>query len=158
MADEAPPSPLASLITQARDGAVSVRMEPEQFAKIEYECNAFKEVIRDIQKDVQQVARIGTWGFGDQSGSKLTSAPTMANRFRAKSMGHPGGDDFNTVLDEHFRAVEDIRQLHATIRDRFLAQDAEWSARFNAEIARLNQFPDRNGQPGVTGPIPGDNK
>lgn len=157
MADEGAQSPLKSLIDAGRDGQLSVRMTPEDFAKLDRECGNFMEVIRDIQADVKQISGTATWGFGDHPGSPLTSAPTMANRFRAKSDGHPGGDDFYTVLDEHWRAVEDIRQLHATIRDRFIAQDADFAARFKAEIARLDQLPDRNGQPGVTGPIPGDN-
>ncbi|MFD6162436.1 hypothetical protein ACFWF7_01540 [Nocardia sp. NPDC060256] len=158
MADEGAQSPLKSLIDEGRDGRLSVRMSAEDFAKLDRECTNFQEVIREIQTDVMRISSISTWGFGDHPGSMLTSAPTMANRFRAKSNGHPGGDDFYTVLDEHWRAVEDIRQLHATIRDRFIAQDADFAARFKAEIARLDQLPDPNGQPGVTGPIPGDNK
>ncbi|MEU7140482.1 hypothetical protein ABZ942_13610 [Nocardia sp. NPDC046473] len=159
MADEPVPGPLTSLITEANEGRLSLRMSPEGFAKIERECVYFQDhVIREIQQDVRDISRIGTWGFGDHAGSTLTSAPTMANRFRAKSMGHPSGDDFYTVLEEHWRAVEDIRQLHATIRDRFIAQDAEFAARFNAEVARLDQLANPSGQPGVTGPVPGDNK
>lgn len=157
MADEGAPGPLKGLIDEGRDGRLSVRMTPEDFAKLDRECGNFQEVIRELQGDVRRISGITTWGFGDHPGSMLTSAPTMANRFRAKSHGHPGGDDFHTVLEEHWRAVEDIRQLHATIRDRFIAQDVDFAARFNAEIARLDQLPDRNGQPGVTGPIPGDN-
>ncbi|MFI6040292.1 hypothetical protein ACIA8C_01585 [Nocardia sp. NPDC051321] len=158
MADQPAPSPLASLITEAKDGRLAVRMDPEGFAKLDRECTDFQETIRKIQQSMRDIGRIGTWGFGDHPGSTLTSAPTMANRFRAKASDHPGGDDFKTVLEEHWRAVEDIRQLHAAIRDRYIAQDTEFAARFKAEIARLDQLPDRNGQPGVTGPIPGDNK
>ncbi|MEU6832677.1 hypothetical protein ABZ894_28875 [Nocardia beijingensis] len=155
MADDVTPSPLLTLITEARDGRLLVRIDPEEFARVEFECNSFKETIREIQKDMEQVSRIGTWGFGDHPGTILTSAPTMATRFRAKAMGHPSGDDFHAVLEEHWLAVEDIRRLHATIRDRFIAQDQDFAARFQAETARLDQLSDPHGQPGITGPLPG---
>ncbi|MGW5573250.1 hypothetical protein ACWEVD_18810 [Nocardia thailandica] len=132
-------TPLGPLITLAQNGELSVRMEPEEFAKIEYECQAFKTTIRQIQEKIDGVSRLQTWGFGDHAGSNLSSATTIAERFRKKSSGQDDGNDFHTVLDEHWAAVEDIRLLHSTIRDRFVLVDTDFAARFAAEAARLDQ-------------------
>ncbi|MFE3546571.1 hypothetical protein ACFXK0_26710 [Nocardia sp. NPDC059177] len=80
-------TPLGPLITEAKNGSLSVRMDPEEFAKIEYECQAFKATIKQIQGKIAGVAQLQTWGFGDHAGSQLTSATTMADRFRKKSKG-----------------------------------------------------------------------
>ncbi|MFD3596762.1 hypothetical protein ACFWU5_28950 [Nocardia sp. NPDC058640] len=134
-------TPLTSLITEAKNGNLTVRMDPEEFAKIEYECQAFKTTIVAIQANIDDVAKIQTWGFGDHGGSILTSAQTMADRFRKIANGSQGGNDFHTVLKEHWEAVEDIRLLHVAVRDRFIAEDEAFATRFNAETARLDQIP-----------------
>ncbi|WP_433657908.1 hypothetical protein ACQPW1_39350 [Nocardia sp. CA-128927] len=142
MADDAQPSPLANLITEAREGRLNVRMEPEEFAKIDHECENFKElVIREIQRTMTEISQITTWGIGDHAGSQLTSAPTMAQRFREKAQGGP--DSFYDVLEEHYRIVEDIRLLHQEVRNRFMGQDGQWAARFQAELTSLEQGPQR---------------
>ncbi|MFI9509251.1 hypothetical protein [Nocardia sp. NPDC052566] len=112
-------------------------MDPEEFAKIDYECEKFKLVIQDIQQDMREISEIATWGIGDHTGSQLTSAPTMAKRFREKAMG--GSDDYHTVLEEHYKIVEDIRVLHEVMRDRYIATDADWAARFRAQLTSLQQ-------------------
>ncbi|MEV0687195.1 hypothetical protein AB0I35_25330 [Nocardia sp. NPDC050378] len=134
-------TPLASLISEAKSGNLTVRMDPESFARIEYECEAFKTTIKNIQRSVGDLTNIQTWGFGDHEGSFLTSAPTMADRFRKIAKGSESGNDFHTVLQEHWTAVEDIRLLHVAIRERFVAEDESFAARFNAETARLDQTP-----------------
>ncbi|WP_147403922.1 hypothetical protein [Nocardia panacis] len=126
------------LIAEAKSGALSVRMSPEEFARIDHECRRFvKETIREVQNDMREISKIDKWGFGDHPDSKLTSAPTMARRFREKAMGQPDGNDFYTILEEHKSAVESIRQLFGAMRDRYIAQDSTLAARFKAESERL---------------------
>ncbi|MFE3546477.1 hypothetical protein ACFXK0_26235 [Nocardia sp. NPDC059177] len=134
-------TPLGPLITEAKNGSLTVRMDPEEFAKIEYECAAFQATIKQIQTKIDDVSKLQTWGFGDHAGSQLTSATTMAERFRKKSKGQEDGNDFHTVLQEHWDAVEDIRLLHVAIRDRYIAEDESFAARFTAETERLDQLP-----------------
>jgi hypothetical protein len=142
MADDAQPSPLANLITEAREGRLKVRMEPEEFARIDHECENFKElIIRDIQRTMTSISQIETWGIGDHTSSQLTSAPIMAKRFREKAQG--GSDSFYDVLEQHYRIVEDIRLLHEEIRNRFMEQDEQWAARFQAELTSLERGPQR---------------
>ncbi|MGW0248005.1 hypothetical protein ACWDYH_15365 [Nocardia goodfellowii] len=145
-------SPLAKLIAEGRDGQLTVRMDPEEFAKVDRECTTFQTVIRDLQTAMNEISGISTWGFGDHQGSNLTSAQVIASRFRAKSQG--GENNFNSILEEHWLVVEDIRLLHAAIRDRFMAEDESFAARFHAEVENLERLSDPSGQPGVTGPIP----
>ncbi|MFB7876217.1 hypothetical protein ACFC06_13250 [Nocardia sp. NPDC056064] len=132
-------SPFATLIEQARSGGLTLRMEPEEFARLDHECTEFETVIREIQQTMTDISNINTWGFGDNAESGLTSARVMADRFRKKARG--GDDSFYDVLEEHYVIVEDIRTLHQLIRDRFMAADEEWAARFNAEASALAQAP-----------------
>ncbi len=142
-------SPLANLITESRNGQLTVRMDPEEFARVDRECANFQKVIRDLQRTMKEVSDISTWGFGDHQDSNLTSAQTIADRFRKKSMG--GENNFHAILEEHWLVVEDIRELHVAIRDQFMAVDESFAARFHAEAERLAPLTDSNGQPGVTG-------
>ncbi|MGW5320063.1 hypothetical protein [Nocardia thailandica] len=137
MAEGAASSPFGGFIAEAQAGSLSLRMEPEDFARIDHECQAFQQVIRTIQTTTTEISQIKTWGFGDHSGTNLTSAPIMAARFREKSRG--SDNSFHAVLELHYARVEEIRQLHEVIRQRFVAADEEWAARYNAEIAALEQ-------------------
>ncbi|MFD3596641.1 hypothetical protein ACFWU5_28315 [Nocardia sp. NPDC058640] len=127
----------SGLIEQARAGALTLRMEPEEFARLDRECTEFQTVIGQIQQTMTDISNINTWGFGDNAESGLTSARVMANRFRNKARG--SDDSFYDVLEEHYIIVEDIRILHQLIRDRFMAADEEWASRFNAEATGLAQ-------------------
>ncbi|MFC6013459.1 hypothetical protein [Nocardia lasii] len=125
------------MIEQARAGALTVRMEPEEFARLDRECTEFQTVIGQIQQTMTDISAINTWGFGDNAESGLTSARVMAFRFRDKARG--GTDSFYDVLEEHYIIVEEIRVLHQLIRDRFMAADEEWAARFTTEATALAQ-------------------
>ncbi|MFD4432938.1 hypothetical protein [Nocardia sp. NPDC058497] len=111
-------------------------MDPEEFARIDRECTEFQTAIGQIQQSMTDISKIETWGFGDQANSGLTSASVMADRFRKKARG--GDDSFYDVLEEHYKIVEDIRVLHQVIRDRFMAEDEAWAARFHTEVAALD--------------------
>ncbi|PWV73760.1 hypothetical protein DFR69_107391 [Nocardia neocaledoniensis] len=117
-------------------GSLNLRMEPEEFARIDRECTEFQTTIGQIQQSMTDISKIATWGFGDHANSGLSSARVMADRFRTKARG--GEDSFYDVLEEHYKIVEDIRVLHQVIRDRFMAEDEAWAARFNAEVAALD--------------------
>ncbi|MFI6172975.1 hypothetical protein ACIBCN_39785 [Nocardia sp. NPDC051052] len=137
MADDPKPTPLANLITEAREGRLTVRMKPEEFAKIDHECTHFKEVIRAVQQDMTAISQVQTWGFGDHPGSGLMGAPSLAKQFRDKAQGGP--DSHYEVLEEHLGVVEDIRQLHEAVRNRLMEHDDEWAARFRTALASLEQ-------------------
>ncbi|MEV0332080.1 hypothetical protein [Nocardia sp. NPDC050717] len=136
MAGENDQSAFSGLIEQARGGSLNLRMEPEEFARIERECTEFQTAIGQIQQVMTDISKIETWGFGDHANSGLSSARVMADRFRSKARG--GEDSFFDVLEEHYAIVEDIRVLHQVIRDRFMAEDEAWAARFQAEVAALD--------------------
>ncbi|WP_405164975.1 hypothetical protein OG203_07635 [Nocardia sp. NBC_01499] len=137
MADDPKPTPLANLITEAREGRLVVRMEPEEFAAIDHECTRFKEVIAAVQQDMLAISQIQTWGFGDHPGSGLMGAPALGQQFRDKANGGP--DSHFAVLEEHFGVVEDIRRLHEEVRNRLMEHDDAWAARFRNTLASLEQ-------------------
>ncbi|GEM29745.1 hypothetical protein NN3_07520 [Nocardia neocaledoniensis NBRC 108232] len=136
MAGDDGQSVFSGMIEQARVGSLNLRMEPEEFARIDRECTEFQTTIGQIQQSMTDISKIATWGFGDHANSGLSSARVMADRFRTKARG--GEDSFYDVLEEHYKIVEDIRVLHQVIRDRFMAEDEAWAARFNAEVAALD--------------------
>ncbi|RJO76632.1 hypothetical protein D5S18_10165 [Nocardia panacis] len=142
MADQEKPGQLAGLIAEAAEGRLNLRMSPEEFARIDRECAHFVDhVIADVQSEMKYVAGINLWGFGDHPDSLLTSAPAMAERFRKKAMGQEDGNSFATVLTENAHAVEEIRQLFAAMRDRYIEQDRHFADRFHTEAARIDKLP-----------------
>lgn len=147
MADQPTRVPIAGLITDAQEGRLSLKMDPDKFAEIEYACIQFHEnVIQAIQDQLRAVSLMSSFGFGDDSGSALTSASTMARRFREISEGNAGNNFFD-VLQEHALIVEQLRQIFAVVRDRYLAQDQGLADQFRVKLAELEQRSQSKPQP-----------
>ncbi|TQM28899.1 hypothetical protein [Nocardia bhagyanarayanae] len=128
--------PIANLITDAREGRLGLRMEPEDFVYIDRDCERFKLAIRAMQHEAQAISEIdkAQWGIGADN-AILTSAQTLVDRFRTKGKG--SDNSIHAILEDHFRIVEDIQTLHREIRQRYVDADADFAARVNKILARL---------------------
>ncbi|WP_330253517.1 hypothetical protein OG874_02565 [Nocardia sp. NBC_00565] len=158
MADDSKSAgPLANLIIEAREGRLQVSIKPEDFVYIDRDCERFKELIRAMQQQATDLSRRenNQWGLGADN-AKLTSAQTLVGRFREKAQSDSNSNNLHTILDEHYRIVDDIQTMHREIRDRYMASDAEFAASVRDLLSRLPESPtpiDTTAhQPGVTTP------
>ncbi|GAA5058222.1 hypothetical protein [Nocardia callitridis] len=132
MSEENPPRPLANLIDEAHEGRLLVRMDPEQFVRVDRDCEFFKNAIRDIQQKMIEIAQQDEWGLGEKytndEGKELVSGKTMVHRYRTKAQGTQNG--VYEVLESHFQVVEDFQNVFREIRTRYSEQDDGWAARY----------------------------
>ncbi|MBF6365031.1 hypothetical protein IU433_07140 [Nocardia puris] len=153
MSENEAPSPLANLITEAREGRLGLRIEPEDFVYIDRDCTRFMELIRRMQREAEAISVIenSQWGIGADV-AMLTSAQTLVSRFKEKAKG--SDNSVHALLEEHYNIVKDIRTLHNVIKDRYIAADAEFAQRVNALLERLPENPTPIqavlSQPGIT--------
>ncbi|WP_431957681.1 hypothetical protein [Nocardia lijiangensis] len=134
--DNAAPRPIANLITEAREGRLQLRIAPEDFVYIDRDCERFKMLITDLQREAQAISEVdkGQWGIGADA-RILTSAQTLVDRFRTKGKGSE--NSVHAVLEQHYRIVDDIQTLHREIRQRYEAADAVFAAKVKDLISRL---------------------
>ncbi|QIS19548.1 hypothetical protein [Nocardia terpenica] len=59
------PRPLANLISEAKAGNLTVRMDLEKFVYLDRDCNFFKENIRKVQQLMTQVSQQKHWCLGE---------------------------------------------------------------------------------------------
>lgn len=155
MAEDTAPRPIANLITEAREGRLQLRIEPEDFVYIDRDCERFKRLIRTMQGEAEAISQIEKqqWGIGADN-AILTSAQTLVDRFRTKGKG--SDNSIHAILEDHFRIVEDIQTLHREIRQRYVDTDATFAARVNNLLAQLPEQPTpidpAQSQPGVGQP------
>ncbi|MBB5911555.1 hypothetical protein BJY24_000422 [Nocardia transvalensis] len=175
MADDAAPppaSPLADAIKNAQDGNLtvsfsrgspdSVRINADEFVYIDRDCEAFKNEIRDLQVIAQNISDRERWGLGETTPG-MDSANTLVGRFRGKAkIIDPSKDSENNVysiLEEHYKIVDDIQTLHRTIAEKLMQQDQEFAARYNEVKATMEPSPIGTPmQPGVTTVAVGQSK
>jgi len=165
MADDskpaAPTGPLASLITEAQNGNLSVSfsqdvvVNADEFAYMIRDCKAFKEEIRSLQLLARRISSTPDWGLGEKN-QRLVSAQKLVGRFRSKAMkaGLPTDSDNNIfdILDDHYKIIDDLQTLHSTIAQNYCQQDQEFAAEFNKKTANLEPSP--IGTPMQPGTIP----
>ncbi|MFE3545658.1 hypothetical protein ACFXK0_22060 [Nocardia sp. NPDC059177] len=122
--------PFENLIDEARGGRMSVRMEPEEFVNIDRVCEQFKTLIRDMRTRAKDISDTPPkdWGLGADN-PLLTSAATMVSWFRGKAKGSVAGNDVYSILDEHYKIIEDIQAVHKLIMDRYIESDAEFASK-----------------------------
>ncbi|WP_084525179.1 hypothetical protein [Nocardia vaccinii] len=161
MADDSKPTgPLASLITEAQNGSLSVKFSPDvmvnadEFVYIERDCKAFKDEIVVLQGLAEAIARLPHWGLGESTDG-LTSANTLVSRFRskAKSVGlsTDSNDNLYDILDQHYKIIDDLQTLHHTIAQQYCQQDEKFAAEYKRLNANLEPSPIKSGvQPRVT--------
>ncbi|WP_406280402.1 hypothetical protein OH799_14145 [Nocardia sp. NBC_00881] len=132
--DKAPPArPMANVINAVRDGQVNIEMTPEDFIYIDRDCEYFKDSIRQIQRSMDIVSQQEHWGLGESNGD-MVSASTLVGRFKKKARGAEDGNSVYQIMEDHFRIVEDIQEVHRIVRDRIMQVDSSFAAEFN----RLN--------------------
>ncbi|MFE9580196.1 hypothetical protein ACFYO1_27685 [Nocardia sp. NPDC006044] len=141
MGDDTTPRPMANLLSAVREGQATVEMKPEDFVYIDRDCEYFKRLIRRIQGIAEQVSRQDSWGLGETT-AKMVSGQTVVGRFKqkAKQVGDGNSNDVYTILEQHYKIVEDLQEVHKSARDRMMQADSN----FAAEFTRLNDtLPDR---------------
>ncbi|TLG17946.1 hypothetical protein FEK35_02150 [Nocardia cyriacigeorgica] len=144
--DQAAPRPLEGLITEVREGRLSVdfgagspdavRVNAEEFVYIDRDCEGFKLLIRQLQRTAQDVADREKWDLGEAN-PDLGSARTLVSRYRSKAMGAGDKNSVYEILEEHHRIVEDIQTLHREIAQRYLETDEGFASRYNELTATL---------------------
>jgi hypothetical protein len=141
--DKTSPSPLANLITEAREGRLTVRMDLEKFVYIDRDCEYFKDQIRDIETTMTRIAGEDKWGLGDtfapQADRDLISAKTMVRRWRDKSQGSE--NSVFAVMESHYKVIEDFQTLFRTVRERITSVDTDQAARYQDLEANLPKQP-----------------
>ncbi|MEV3963478.1 hypothetical protein AB0M34_21735 [Nocardia sp. NPDC050193] len=139
MSEEAPPRPMANMLTAAKEGQITVQMTPEDFVYLDRDCEHFKRTIERIRIIAAQVSQQDHWGLGEGN-DDLTSARAMVGRYKVKAKGAPDGNGVFEVMDQHYQIVEDIQNVYRAMRDQMMQADSEWAAAFNS----LNEsLPDR---------------
>ncbi|NEW50978.1 hypothetical protein GV794_08645 [Nocardia cyriacigeorgica] len=140
MSGETPSGPFTGMITDAAEGRLSVqlngdiRVNAEEFVYIDRDCTAFKDLIRELQTIAEEVSNQEKWGLGEDQ-EKLTSAQLLIARFREKAKG--SDNSVHTVLEEHYKVVDEIQQLHKAIAQRYIDTDETFAARYNQLTAEL---------------------
>ncbi|MEV2218686.1 hypothetical protein AB0E01_02255 [Nocardia vinacea] len=145
--DKSSASPLANLITEAREGRLMIRMDLEKFVYIDRDCEYFKDQIRKIQRTMTEVSQQDKWGLGEsftpQSDRDLISAKTMISRWRNKSRAldnstNPDNSVY-AVMESHYKVIEDFQTLFRTVRERITGVDTEQAAKYQDLEANLPQ-------------------
>lgn len=155
--ETAPSGPLTNLISAARDGNLSLRIEPEEFVYIDRDCERFKVMIRTMQREAEAISLIEgvQWGLGADN-PRLSSAQTLVQRFREKGKG--SDNSVHAILEIHYRVIDDIQALHREIMQRYMQSDDDFASRVNAILARLPKNPSpidpTLSQPGIGQPEP----
>ncbi|MFR9751091.1 hypothetical protein ACL02S_08645 [Nocardia sp. 004] len=136
--------PLQDLLTEAQEGRLSVRfggtgpdtvrVDVEEFVAIERDCESFKNLIRELQRVADEIADREVWGLGENT-EELTSAQTLVRRFREKARG--SDNSVHAVLEQHYRIVDDLQQLHRLIAQRYQETDAEFASRYGELMAAV---------------------
>ncbi|WP_019931089.1 hypothetical protein [Nocardia sp. BMG111209] len=152
--------PLADLISEAKNGHLNVsfnadmRVNAEEFAYIERDCDAFKDSIQKLMQIAKNVSEQKKWGLGEDQ-EILTSAKTVVHRFRAKAAvvdpGKDGANNVHDILDRHYQIVDALQQLHRTIAQRYVETDQVFAARYNELMA--NMPPSSIGTAAIQGPM-----
>ena len=135
------PRPLENLISEAREGRLSVRMDLEKFIYLDRDCEFFKDKILNIQRTMTQISQQEAWGLGEHFAPNgthdLVSGKTMVKRWREKSRGSANG--VYEVMESHRLVIEDFQELFRTVREQMLAADSEQAARYRELEATLPQ-------------------
>jgi len=143
MAEEQQLRPMANLLAAMREGAAVLEMRPEEFIYIDRDCEYFKTVIQQIQGIADLIAGQVHWGLGE-SNTSMVSAGTVVDRFKLKAKGAADRNAVWEVMEQHFKIVEDIQEIHRIARDRMMEADSEFAATFS----QLNEtLPDRGPAP-----------
>ncbi|WP_328406243.1 hypothetical protein [Nocardia sp. NBC_00403] len=141
--DKTSASPLANLITEAREGRLTVRMDLERFVYIDRDCEYFKDQIVDIQATMTRISNQDKWDLGEhftpQGERDLVSGKTMVKRWREKSQSTQNPNNIYKVLESHYKVIEDFQTLFRTVRERITGVDTDQAARYHDLETNLPQ-------------------
>ncbi|NEW36602.1 hypothetical protein GV791_29180 [Nocardia cyriacigeorgica] len=155
MSDETVSGPFAGLIAEATEGRLStqlngdVQVNAEEFVYIDRDCQAFKDLIVDLQEIARTISDQAKWGLGEDQ-DPLSSASILVSRFREKAKGSE--NSVHAILEEHYKIVDEIQQLHKAIAQRYIDTDEAFAARYNqltAELPPPGPIAPTRTQPGV---------
>ncbi|MEU2103707.1 hypothetical protein [Nocardia sp. NPDC019255] len=135
-----PPRPMANILSATRDGQLGIQMSPEDFVYIDRDCEYFKIAIRKIQALMEVVSQQERWGLGEDNGD-LVSAQTLVDRFKKKARGAEDRNSVHQIMEDHYRIVEDIQEVHRIARERIMQADSNFAADFNRLNTTLPERP-----------------
>ncbi|MGQ4614753.1 hypothetical protein [Nocardia sp. R7R-8] len=138
--DSAPSRPMANILSAANEGQLGIQMSAEDFIYIDRDCEYFKSAIQKIQRSMDFVSRQSHWGLGESDGN-MVSAQTLVDRFRKKARGAEDLNSVYQIMDDHYRIVEDIQEVHRIVRDRIMQVDSNFAADFNKLNTTLPERP-----------------
>ncbi|WP_040834150.1 hypothetical protein [Nocardia brevicatena] len=141
MSEGTPPRrSLTNLITEAREGRLGLRIEPEEFVYIDRDCERFKTLIRLMQREAEAISNIeaAQWGIGADN-PRLTSAQILVQRFREKGKG--SDNSVHAILEKHYQIIDDIQTLHREIMQRYMQSDDNFANRVHRILTRLPEHP-----------------
>lgn len=138
------PRPLDGLLTEAKEGRLSVnlgagspdavRVNAEEFVYMERDCEGFKLLIRALQRTAEEIWKRERWDLGENS-TNLPSAGILVGRFRSKAQKSEDSNDVFAILEQHYRIVEDIQELHRVVAQRYMETDETFAGRYNELMA-----------------------
>ncbi|MEV6321648.1 hypothetical protein AB0M45_10680 [Nocardia sp. NPDC051787] len=134
------PRPMANVLNAAREGQLGIQMSPEDFIYVDRDCEYFKDAIQTIQASMDRVSQQTHWGLGEGD-DKMVSARTLVDRFKRKARGADDGNSVYEIMENHFRIVEDIQEVHRIVRDRIMQADSNFAAEFNRLNTTLPERP-----------------
>lgn len=135
-----PPRPMGNILNAAREGQLGIQMSPEDFVYIDRDCQYFKDAIRKIQRYMDLVSGQSHWGLGEGNGD-MVSAETLVDRFKKKARGAEDRNSVHQIMEDHYRIVEDIQEVHRLARDRIMQVDSDFAADFNRLNTTLPERP-----------------
>ncbi|WP_245676059.1 hypothetical protein [Nocardia niwae] len=139
--DNAPPSrPMANILNAAQGGQLGIQMSAEDFIYIDRDCEYFKISIRKIQASMDLVSAQDHWGLGEGNGD-MVSAKTLVDRFKQKAKGADDRNSVHQIMEDHYRIVEDIQEVHRLARDLIMQADSDFAEAFNRLNTTLPERP-----------------
>ncbi|BDT96786.1 hypothetical protein IFM12275_67620 [Nocardia sputorum] len=135
-----PPRPMGNILNAMREGQLGIQMSAEDFIYIDRDCEYFKSAIQKIQRSMDSVSRQSRWGLGEGNGD-LISAGTLVDRFKKKARGAEDLNSVYQIMEDHYRIVEDIQEVHRLARDRIMQVDSDFAADFNRLNTTLPERP-----------------
>ncbi|MFD8245395.1 hypothetical protein [Nocardia sp. NPDC059691] len=135
-----PPRPMANILSAAKEGQLEMRMSAEDFIYIDRDCEYFKSAIQKIQRSMDFVSKQSHWGLGEGDGD-MVSAQTLVDRFKKKARGAEDNNNVYQIMEDHYRIVEDIQEVHRLARDRIMQVDSDFAADFNRLNTTLPERP-----------------
>ncbi|WP_236566604.1 hypothetical protein [Nocardia sp. CY41] len=135
-----PPRPMANILSAANEGQLGIHMSAEDFIYIDRDCEYFKNAIQKIQRSMDFVSQQSHWGLGERDGD-MVSAQTLVDRFKKKARGAEDNNSVYQIMDDHYRIVEDIQEVHRIARDRIMQSDSDFAADFHRLSTTLPERP-----------------